>query len=154
MADFFRWLSENPTATLILLVAFSLAILICLVAVLQGRSVTIWPFKISAKPLAPRNIVQIGKVDYLVANEQFKSGTPKGRKWVDVPVLFDTPFKRLPNVVVSLRMIDLGDPFGHSINRLLVSAENVGPTGFALRFETWEDSRVYGAAASWIAIGE
>jgi hypothetical protein len=154
VSEVLGWLSQNPAATIVLLVVLCVAVLVCLVAVLQGRSVKIWPITISARSTGPRGLVQIGHVDYPVAHEPFRAGKPKGRRWVDVPVTFDTPFARAPRVVVSLQKIDLGDPFGHSINRLTVSAENVARTGFQLRFETWEDSKVYGAAASWIAISD
>ena len=53
-----------------------------------------------------------------------------------------------------LQKIDLGDYRRPIINRLMVRAENIRLAGFDLCFETWADSKVYDAAASWIAVGE
>ena len=51
-------------------------------------------------------------------------------------------------------MIDAGDGLAPNINRVLVSAVNVTLHGFDAYFETWEDSKVWDAGASWIAVGE
>jgi hypothetical protein len=74
---------------------------------------------------------------------------PKPRA-IRVHVPFVVPFKRQVKVEVSLKMIDVGD----TICRLAVKADKVCLTGFDLYFETWEDSKVYKATATWIAIGE
>lgn len=61
MADFFKWLSKNPFATRIMLVAMSIMLVaICLVVIffvvafLQGREVIIWPPKIGPKPVVTK----------------------------------------------------------------------------------------------------
>ena len=68
-------------------------------------------------------------------------------------VTFGHPFTRPPKVVVSLQKIDLQDVMAN-IHRIAVKAENVRLEGFDLYFETWEDSIIYNAGASWIAVGE
>lgn len=57
-----------------------------------------------------------------------------------------TPFSSDP-----VFLLDFQRPL---INRLLVRPEKVGLDGFNLCFETWADSRVYDAAATWIAFSE
>jgi hypothetical protein len=101
--------------------------------------------------------VQVGQVNIPAddpGKRRFYEGTYKGIRTILVPVRFNPPFKRTPRIVTSLQKIDLGDPAGHSINRLLVRAEEEDNTGFKLCFSTWEDSKVFDAAATWIAVGE
>jgi hypothetical protein len=101
-------------------------------------------------------MVQIGKTNFPRELEEarkfyHKDYMYKGPREIRVQVVFPTPFKKqVKDVVVSLQKIDLGD----TICRLLVRAENVRLTGFELCFETWQDSKVYDAIASWVAVGE
>ncbi len=157
MDEFFKWLSGNPIATIILLVAVGLAVIICVVAFFQGREITFWPPKISPKTPEFRSTVQIGEVNIPADSPQkrvFYDGAYEGIRTILVPVPFDYPFKKHPRVIVSLQKIDLGDTSGPKINRLLVRAENIRLSGFDMCFQTWADSKVYDAAAAWIAVGE
>jgi hypothetical protein len=96
-------------------------------------------------------MVQIGEQNIPdPQKKEFYDGTYVGIGTTLVPILFRVPFTRDPKVVVCLKKIDLGS----DINRLLVRAENIRLDGFDLCFETWNDSRVYDAAASWIAVTE
>ncbi len=70
-----------------------------------------------------------------------------------MPVKFDFPFTGQPKVTVSLQKIDLGD-LRANIHRIAVRAENVRLSGFDLYFETWLDSQIYDAIASWTAVGQ
>jgi hypothetical protein len=100
--------------------------------------------------------VQTGEVRFPRADpraREFYDGKHKGRREIYVPVSFDSPFSKQPKVTVSLQKIDTGDVRAN-INRISVRAADVGFNGFNLYFETWEDSQIYDAVATWIAIGE
>jgi hypothetical protein len=101
-------------------------------------------------------MVQIGEVRFPKENPQareFYDGQYKGPRAIYVPVTFDRPFTRQPTGIVSLHKIDPGD-VAANIHRIAVRAENIDLQGFDLYFETWEDSQIYDAGASWIAVGE
>jgi hypothetical protein len=101
-------------------------------------------------------IVRIGEVHFPRENPEaraFYDVIHKGRREISVPVTFDLPFTRQPRVVVSLGKIDLGDVRAN-IHRISVRAGNVRLNGFDLYFETWEDSQIYDAVASWITVAE
>jgi len=102
--------------------------------------------------LGGTQMVQVGETRFPKEDREtykFWDGS-QGPRVHRVPVMFDFPFKKQAQVVVSLRKIDVGD----TICRLTISAENVRLTGFDLCFETWQNSKVYDAIASWIAVGE
>jgi hypothetical protein len=157
MDEFFHWLSGNPIAAIILLVASSLVVMILAVfftvALMQGRDVQIWPPKISARTFA----LQSGSVNvpahhpyrHLLYERNFE-----GKVAVEVPVKFEKAFERTPKIIVGLCKIDSGDYRRPSINRLLVRVENEKLDGFDLVFETWADSMVWDAAACWIAVSQ
>ena len=76
----------------------------------------------------------------------------RGTRKAAVHVAFDPPpFRSPPQVVVGLTKFDLHDKSGAHIHRLYVHYDNVRTNGFDLIFETWEDSIVYDAMASWLA---
>jgi len=77
----------------------------------------------------------------------------KGGGWRKTPatVTFQEPFKRQPVVMVALKRIDLGD-FKSNIHRIGVRAENISQTGVQVYFETWNESLVFEAVVSWIAV--
>lgn len=163
MAELFQWLSQNPIATNLVLFGFALVIIVFVLAVaiataaiMKGRSISIGGLAFGPTSES-RSLLQTGAVN-IPANHPSKSeffdGKYDGRRTILVPVTFNPPFKRKPDIVVSLQKIDLGDFERPMINRLLVSAQNPGLNGFDLCFETWADSKVYDAAASWIAVGE
>jgi hypothetical protein len=164
MAEFFKWLSENPMATNILIIAFALliiafvlAVVITVIAFIRKESISIGGLRFGPEPVS-RWVMQSGEenipADYSKKRDFVEVPSRGGRRTILVRVHFDTPFKRQPKVVVSLQKIDIGDFERPMINRLLVRPEKVRLDGFDLCFETWEDSKVYDAAASWIAFGE
>lgn len=59
-------------------------------------------------------------------------------------------FKNPPTVLVSLRMLDMA---GNADLRIRVDATDVDKDGFTCHLDTWDDSTLYGAGASWIALG-
>jgi hypothetical protein len=158
MQEFVKLISGNPIATAIILVGLGLAILIIVVAFLQNRNIKVFGLEISSKPSESQQMVQIGDEPFpenAPKAPEFYNRTYKGRVVVTKDVNFDQPFKSQPQVTVCLQKIDLGDPKDPSrINRLSVYARKVTPKGFEMCFETWDDSVVYNAAASWIAVGE
>ena len=104
--------------------------------------------------LASKQITQVGEVDFPeIEAEKFYDNRSVGKRTIGVRVIFDTPFSRQPKVSVSLKKFDLGDPKAN-IHRINITAEKIGCKGFTLCFETWHESQIYSAAASWIAIGE
>jgi WD40 repeat protein len=80
----------------------------------------------------------------------FRHPTTKDPRMIYVPIKFDSPFKKIPQVIVGLQTLDAGD----IIVRISVTAEDITSEGFKICFSTWEDSKVYKATASWIAVGE
>jgi len=157
MDAFFHWLSGNPIAAIVLVVAVSLVVTILAVfftvALMQGRDVQIWPPKISARTFALQsgsvNIPAFHPNRHLLYERNFK-----GKVVVEVPVKFAKRFERTPKIIVGLCKIDCGDFRKPSINRLLVRVENETLDGFDLMFETWEDSMVWDAGACWIAVSQ
>jgi hypothetical protein len=107
------------------------------------------------KNIGATQMVQIGEVQFPKEDpkaHEFHDGKHKGRREIYVPVTFEHPFTRQPKVAVSLQKIDLQD-IAANIHRIAVRAENIRLEGFDLYFETWADSIVYNAGASWIAVG-
>lgn len=108
---------------------------------------------------ASEQIVKVGEVRFPKVDPKahaFWDGKQEhlGAREIAVPVTFDVPFTNPPNVIVSLREVDLGDVSQARIHRISVRAENVRSEGFDLYFATWLESQVYGAVASWIAVGD
>ena len=163
MAAFFQWVSENPLAANLLLfafalviIAFVLAVTIATIAIIRKETISIAGLHFGPIP-GSRWMLQAGD-ENIPANHpnkpEFYNGTYEGQRTILVPVRFDQPFKKTPLVVVSLSKIDAGDFENLRINRLMVRAQKVRLNGFDLCFETWADSKVYDAAATWIAFGE
>lgn len=59
-------------------------------------------------------------------------------------------FQQPPTVLVSLHMLDMA---GSADLRIRVDATDVDKDGFTWHLDTWDDSTLYGAGASWIALG-
>ncbi|KAL1297039.1 hypothetical protein AAFC00_004630 [Neodothiora populina] len=55
-----------------------------------------------------------------------------------------------PTVLVALNMLDMA---GNSDLRIRVDTEKVTDRGFTWHLDTWDDSTLYSAGASWIALG-
>ena len=154
MAEFFKWLEANPVAAVFLSLVVVVFVAVFVVAALQGREISLWPPRISTKSHAFRQRVQIGDVQLPREKpKEFYDGSYSGRRGVHAPVKFETPFEKYVKVTASLQLIDVGGG-GAPIARVLVAAANVTLTGFDLYFETWEDSKLFGATASWVAVGE
>lgn len=62
----------------------------------------------------------------------------------------DGVFKKAPTVLVALNALDMA---GNSDLRISVDADDVTEEGFRWHLDTWDDSTLYSAGASWIALG-
>lgn len=71
-----------------------------------------------------------------------------GARSYEMAVTFPEAFRFFPTVRVMLSGLDILDGANH---RLGVFPTNVTKGGFTLVFHTWSDTRVWSAAATWIA---
>ena len=71
-----------------------------------------------------------------------------------VEIKYTEPFKKKPQIFLALNRVDMGGSVGGHIDRLRLRKEEEHTDGFRLVFETWNESIVYDAGASWIAVGE
>jgi hypothetical protein len=101
-----------------------------------------------------RQVVRVGEVRIPTSGPGAQAfwDNSTGPREIAVPVVFEAPFGRPPSVVVGLRELDLGD-VASNVHRISVRPENVRADGFDLYFATWLESQIYGAVASWIAVG-
>lgn len=159
---FFDWLSDNPIGFLFLALAFNVFIVFAVVALVQGRTIAFWPPKIGRKIEKPSLRVLVDTVSFPKSgHENFWDGTLLNGRDAEVPVRFKVPFQHKPDVIVSLHMLDAGiyiqkalpEEHGVPVVRVKVEARNVTTEGFVLHFETWKQSLVWNAMASWVAVG-
>lgn len=75
------------------------------------------------------------------------------REAVKAEVLFKRRFRNTPRIEVALAKVDLGDA-KNTVYRAEVEAKRATPEGFDLYFRTWSLSLLFGATATWVAIGE
>jgi len=59
-------------------------------------------------------------------------------------------FRKPPTVLVALNMFDMA---GNADLRVRVDVDDVDAEGFTWHLDTWDDSTLYAAGASWIALG-
>ena len=148
-----NWLSANPLGLIVVILVVGFLLALFAIAFAQRSEISLWPPKIGARPDIVR--VQIGEVvipdNYEGKEALYEIGDGKQIRKLKIPVTFEFEFKKRPAVVVGLSKIDI-DCGANS--RLTVRAENEGRKGFECYFETWNDSKVWGAAVSYIAIGE
>lgn len=65
-------------------------------------------------------------------------------------IKFSKQFYAPPKVMASISMFDITQGTNH---RLKVSAENIKVDSFDIVLETWYDTKVFAATASWLAFG-
>jgi hypothetical protein len=63
---------------------------------------------------------------------------------------FRQAFSSPPSVITAISLLDQDDD--HNV-RISVYAANVTTVGFNLIFRTWNNTKVYGVASAWTAIG-
>jgi len=86
--------------------------------------------------------------DFEEGGEMWTGDGPRAARF---PTKFDTAFKSIPVVHVSLSMWDTD---GKTNQRADIKADKITETGFDIVFQTWGDSRVARVRADWMAIGE
>jgi hypothetical protein len=80
------------------------------------------------------------------AFQTFKDG--EGERHFEHVVKFKEPFEEVPQIVVGLSHLDIPS---FTALRLNVTAEKISPTGFTLRYSTWENTQIFGVGAQWMA---
>ncbi|KAF2149985.1 hypothetical protein K461DRAFT_281245 [Myriangium duriaei CBS 260.36] len=89
-----------------------------------------------------------------VASGRFTTGDVRSwnepRERTGAWVKFEKEFERAPTVLAALDMLDAA---GNADLRVKVTVEEVSTTGFKWGLDTWDDSTLYAAGASWIALG-
>lgn len=68
-------------------------------------------------------------------------------------VTFTKPFKNTPRISIGISQIDSGIPSNTGM-RLSVGVVNADRNGFSYNFNTWCNTTISGATASWIAVSE
>lgn len=81
-------------------------------------------------------------------NDVRKRTTPRPK--TTARVRFRQRFDRVPTVLAAVSMIDAA---GNASLRVKLSITEVDLEGFRWTLETWDDSTLYAASASWIALG-
>lgn len=76
--------------------------------------------------------------------------TGEGPRASTTTVSFSEPYDDVPNVTVSVSMIDISND---AFTRFDVQAERITPQGFDIVFRTWGDSQVARARVAWQSIG-
>ena len=66
-------------------------------------------------------------------------------------IQFDTPFLSAPTVIVNLTGVDASTDHGL---RVSLKVDKVSVTGFLVKIETWEDSKLNGVEGTWFAISK
>ena len=89
--------------------------------------------------------VESGK---LSTNDVRKRTNPRPK--TSARVKFRQRFTQPPTVQAALNMIDAA---GNADLRVDLKIENIDREGFTWILETWDDSTLYAAGASWIALG-
>jgi len=132
--------------------------LLPLFLVLVVSSIMFLPSVIAASPtintgsfIASSLQIQTGRSSngYL-ANPDWTLRTGTGTRTYRVAVKFDSPFAVAPKVSLALSGLDVG---GVNNTRLSLTPENITVNGFDIVYITWADTVVYGAYATWTAIG-
>ena len=166
MGELLKWLSQHNGVLIFFLslVALSFAFFFAAAVSAQkaGGSWSLWPPRVKAGTrivgVSATLRMEVGTADirHLPHEALYENVRPKmPSRRCSVAVEYTEPFKKKPKIFLALSEIDLGGSVaGSHIDRLRVRAEEEHTDGFRLVFETWEDSIVYSAAASWIAVGE
>jgi hypothetical protein len=105
MDEFFRWLSNNPPATYVLIAAFSsliiLFVVVFLVGFLQGRELQFWPPRIGSRPPSSKaRTVRRGKSVPKARSDSVSALDPRLKHFApSIPSSFitlDLPFDKTP----------------------------------------------------------
>jgi hypothetical protein len=106
---------------------------------------------IASSAVAQKFSFQKGNFSSNYASEDWQLHKGEGPRVCKLYVQFDTPFLSAPTVVVNLTGVDA--PTDHGL-RVSLKVDKVSVTGFLLKVETWEDSRLNGIEGTWFAISK
>jgi hypothetical protein len=88
-----------------------------------------------------------GSVKATYESDDWRLHEGEGERSVSIYQTFSKPFGAPPTVVITFSELDASaGPL-----RARVYPADIGPTGFSATIETWADSALYGASATWIA---
>ena len=86
--------------------------------------------------------------------EEFSTGgsmwSGSGQRMRVIDVSFSSKFRHPPAVQAGFALLDVSNS---DALRLNLTVDNVTETGFKLTVETWGDTKVARASATWLAIG-
>lgn len=106
----------------------------------------------------PQTAVQTNDLMILASTDELfnhvDDGLPmwadEGDREVVVEILFQTPFLKLPAIILNVVGIDSA----HDQNlRYSVTPINITTKGFSIQFKTWGDTHIARASVSWQATG-
>ena len=106
---------------------------------------------VAATASAQKLTFQKGNFSSNYASEDWNLNKGDGPRVCKLYIQFDTPFLSAPTVVVNLTGVDA--PNDHGL-RVSVKVDKVSVTGFLLKIQTWEDSKLNGVEGTWFAISK
>ena len=99
------------------------------------------------------NVVGIDQGDVVLFSDFEDDGqmwTGDGPRVARVPVVFSEKYMSMPNVYVSVSMLDMSN---NANIRADLQAEDVTTSGFNIVFRTWGDTQVARCRVAWQSIG-
>ena len=106
---------------------------------------------VAATASAQKLTFQKGNFSSNYASEDWNLNKGDGPRVCKLYIQFDTPFLSAPTVVVNLTGVDA--PNDHGL-RVSLKVDKVSVTGFLLKIQTWEDSKLNGVEGTWFAISK
>jgi len=107
-------------------------------------------FFAAATAISAQNI-QSGDYTADYNSADFALHQEKGTRSYDIDVSFTKSFEAVPKIVLAVNMIDADNRYNV---RYKVEAKSVSRDGFTIKVTTWNDSKVWGIAGSWMAYAE
>jgi hypothetical protein len=162
MGELLKWLSEHPTVLTWFLslaaVSWGFFIFASAWALKTGGEASLWPPRVKGRTrivgISAKLRIEVGAADMPPDHETFFQNVQKSTRTCWVEIKYTEPFKKKPQIFLAINSVDMGGSVGGHIDRLRLRKEEEHTDGFRLVFETWNESIVYDAGASWIAVGE
>lgn len=101
-----------------------------------------------AQPLVETGVIELTAKRHKNLNNP--TGCEKPRGIQKLKIYFQKPYTSVPQVFTSLTVLDFGDGVDH---RIKVTVNEVTKKYFEIDFNTWCDTKMSQAQASWLAIG-
>ncbi len=117
------------------------------------RLTAILLFVLASASVAPAQKLTFQKGNFIsnYASDDWILNKGEGPRACKLFIQFDTPFLSAPTVIVNLTGVDA--PTEHGL-RVSLKVDKVSVSGFLLKIETWEDSRLNGVEGTWFAISK